>query len=67
MSVSYRFDRSAFQASKAEETQSDYDYWKSISLRERLRASHYLNASAYDFDVNNPPKFDKTTFEAIKR
>lgn len=67
MSVSYRFDRSAFQASKAEETQSDYDYWKSISLRERLRASHYLNASAYDFDVNNPPKFDKTKFEAIKR
>jgi len=67
MAENYSLDRTAFSAYKAEESKTDYSYWKGQSLEERLKAANYLIASAYSFDIQNPPKFDKTVFKASKR
>ncbi len=67
MSKDYSFDRSAFRAYKAEESESDYSYWENRSIDERMKAGTYLIASAYGFEIGNPPKFDRGVFEAFKR
>lgn len=67
MAEKYRLDRTVFFASKAEESNSDYIYWEKRTAKDRLLAGCYLIAAAYDFDVINPPKMDKSHFEAFKR
>ena len=63
----YRFDKSRGQGYKAEEQQSDYAFWSEKTLRERLEAAYYLNSCAFNYDPHNPPRMDKTVFEARKR
>ena len=63
----YRLDRNAFKAQTAEEASSHYSYWKLQSHTERLRASYYLNSVAYNFDINNPPRLDRTVFKIRRR
>jgi hypothetical protein len=58
----YKLDRTAFKAQTVEEASHQYNYWKHQSYIERLRAAFYLNSVAFDFDVNNPPRIDKTFF-----
>lgn len=62
-----RLDRTAFRAGTFAETEEYYrTYWHSATMAERLRAAHYLNSVAYGFDLNNPPRVDRTVF-AIRR
>lgn len=61
------FDRAAFTAFKADEHTNDYAFWKRKTLEERLHAACLLIVQAYGFDSNNPPKVDRTVFEARKR
>jgi hypothetical protein len=63
----YKFDRTKFESFKAEDRKNDYIFWSEKSLRERLEAAYYLNSVAFNFDPNDPPKMDKTIFEARKR
>ena len=51
----------------AEEASNNYAYWLTESYCERLRAAYYLNSVAFNFDLNNPPKMDKTIFKMIGR
>ncbi|MHA7101913.1 hypothetical protein [Roseivirga pacifica] len=67
MSKKYRFDRNSFSAYKAEEQKSDYQSWKGTSLEYRLKAANYLNSMAFDFDLDAPPRLDKTIFYASKQ
>ena len=60
------FDRTAFEAFKAEDHINDYAYWKQKSTDERLHAACLLIAQAYGFDPYNPPKVDRTVFEVRK-
>lgn len=62
----YRLDRTAFSAQTVEEASNKYGYWKNQSYTERLRASFYLNSVAYNFDINNPPRLDRTAFKASR-
>ena len=32
------------------------------TLAERLRVAMYLNSVAFNFDINNPPRMDRTVF-----
>ena len=41
-------------------------YWKSKTVEERVSAVMYLNSIAYNFDVNNPPRLDKTVHSTRK-
>lgn len=52
---------------KKEEEPNDFSYWKSKTVAERLRAAAYLNSIAYGYDINNPPRMDKTVFSIEKR
>ena len=63
----YRLDKTAFNARSHEDTSSDFQYWTSKTLGERLRAAAYLNSVAFNYDFNNPPRMDKTVFKCRKR
>ncbi len=57
-----KLDRTAFKMGNAESASDDRQYWQQKSLKDRLEATFYLNSVAYNFDINNPPKMDKTIF-----
>ncbi len=63
----YSFDRTSAESFKAEDRNNDLAYWSKVDINERLRAANYLISVAYDFDLRNPPKMDKSLFEAKKR
>lgn len=65
---SYRLDRTAFKAQTAEQaTKDDAAYSKALTWQERLKITNYLNSVAYNYPENEPPRLDKTIFEAIAR
>ena len=63
----YRLDKNAFKAHSVAEAASHYLYWQKQSAEERLKAAMYLNSVAFDYDLNNPPRMDKTIFRRRKR
>lgn len=63
----YKFDRTAFKASTVEEADQDMRDHKKLTPRQRLKIAGYLISSAYNIDVDNPPKMDKNIFCLYKR
>lgn len=59
---SFKMDRTAFKGQTQQEAANHSDYYKKISWQERLKISAYLNSVAFDYDLNNPPRMDKTKF-----
>jgi hypothetical protein len=64
---SFKLDRTAFKHQTTEEAAYQLQYWKTKSYAERLKAANYLNSVAYNYDLNNPPKLDRTFFQIRKR
>jgi hypothetical protein len=62
----YRLDKSAFRAMSVQEADDYMRDYRQYSWKERLKISFYLTSLAYGFDVDNPPKMDKTIFQAVK-
>lgn len=62
-----KLDRSAFKHQTLQEASYNLEYWKGQSYEKRLEAANYLNSVAYNFDVNNPPRVDRTYFRIRKR
>jgi hypothetical protein len=59
----FRMDKTSFWCGTHEENEKrTREYWQSKTLRERLEAAAFLNAQAWGYDVENPPKVDKTIF-----
>jgi hypothetical protein len=58
----YKLDRSAFKINSFKEADNTYSYWMLKSADERFAAAWYLISCAWDFDINNPPRMDKTFF-----
>jgi len=50
-------------AKEADDQQRDYS---KKTIEERLEIAYYLASIAYNFDINNPPRMDKTIFSAEK-
>lgn len=63
----FAFDRTAFQAMSFEEADNYQRGYRNNSVKERLEAALYLTSIAYNFDMNNPPRMDKTIFDKKKR
>lgn len=63
----YKFDRTAFKASTVEEADEDMRNYKNLSPKQRLKLAGYLISIAYNFNLNDPPKMDKTIFSMDKR
>jgi len=61
-----KMDKTVFSAYKKEEEPNDFKYWQSKTVAERLNAAAYLNSIAYGYDVNHPPKVDRTVFSLGK-
>jgi hypothetical protein len=57
-------DRKAFQAMTAEEADNFQRDYSKESIKKRLNVEFYLTRVAYDFDIDNPPRMDKSVFSA---
>ena len=62
----FKLDRTAFHAGTHEETEKYYAKNQPKTSIERLQAANYLNSVAFQFDLNNPPKMDKSVFSMRK-
>ncbi|MBU6119458.1 hypothetical protein [Hymenobacter siberiensis] len=60
--MSLRLDRTAFHAGTHAETEACHRVQEPATLAERLRVAMYLNSVAFNFDLNNPPRLDRTAF-----
>lgn len=60
----FRLNRIAFKAQTAAQASDHSAYYKRLSWQERLSIAAYLNSVAYKFDINSPPKMDRTKFSA---
>ncbi|MEP0711973.1 hypothetical protein [Algoriphagus sp.] len=63
----YKLDRSAFHARNASEQVNYAKEYKDSSWQERLPIHRYLNSIAYGYDIDNPPRMDKTAFSVRSR
>jgi hypothetical protein len=64
---SEKFDRTTFRHQTAKEASHQLKYWQKKSYEERLETANYLNSVAYNFEINNPPKMDKSFFKIKSR
>lgn len=64
--VDFKLDSTVFKYQSLEEADKNTNYWLSKTAEERLAASFYLNSIVYNFDINNPPKMDRTVFNMRK-
>ncbi len=62
----YRMDKSAFKIQTFEEADDAMRDYSNHSIQERLRIYWYLTSIAYKFDLDNPPRMDKTVFSMKK-
>ncbi len=60
--MSFRLDRTAHHAGTHEENARYHATHQPPTPAERLQAAAYLNSVAYGYDLNNPPKLDRTAF-----
>jgi hypothetical protein len=58
----YKLDRNSFKAQSVKEADNHSAYYSSITWKERLQVSAYLNSVAYQYDLNKPPRMDKKHF-----
>lgn len=62
----YRMDKTAFKIQTVEEADDAMRDYSNHSIQERLRIYWYLTSIAYKFDLDNPPRMDKTVFSMKK-
>ena len=60
--MSFRLDRTAFHAGTHAQAEAYHRQQEPATLVERLRVAMYLNSVAFNFDVNSPPRLDRTAF-----
>ncbi|MFM7222415.1 MAG: hypothetical protein ACKO33_08120 [Bacteroidota bacterium] len=58
----FKLDRTAFKVQTQQEAANHAAIYKKLSWQERLKIADYLNSVAYNFDLQNPPKMDRTKF-----
>ena len=59
-------DKTAFKLQTVEEADDAMRDYTNHSIQERLRIYWYLTSIAYKFDLENPPRMDKTVFQMKK-
>ena len=64
---SYKLDRNSFKAQTVNEASNHANYYKKLTWQERLKITFYLNSVAFNYDINNPPRMDKTIFKVRAR
>ncbi len=59
----FKLDRTSFEARNASEQVNYGKAYQNTTWQER----QYLNSIAYGYDLDNPPRMDKTFFQIKKR
>ena len=59
-------DKTAFKIQTVEEADDAMRNYTNHSAKERLEIAYYLTSIAYRFDMENPPRMDKTAFRIKK-
>ena len=62
----FRLARKAFKIQTHKESSDTRSYWLSKSPQERFEAAWYLICAAYNIDIKNPPRLDRTVFSMRK-
>jgi hypothetical protein len=65
MGSDFRLDRTAFQATTAEDAANHIKYWRTKTHKERLEAAWFLITHAYRIEKNT--RLDRTAFSKRKR
>ena len=60
----FRLDRTAFKGQTATQAANHKSYYTKLTWKERLKIAAYLNSVAYNYPLHNPPKIDRTKFNA---
>ncbi|NUQ24430.1 MAG: hypothetical protein HUU34_10780 [Saprospiraceae bacterium] len=63
----FRLDRTAFQIKSHKDAAKQRAYWMKKTPMERLAAAWYLTCTAYNLDIKNPPRMDRSVFAIKKR
>ena len=63
----YKLDRNAFKAQSFEEASRHVAYYKNLTWQDRLQISAYLNSVAFKYLITQPPRMDKSKFNASSR
>jgi len=63
----FRLDRTAFIARNASDLINYGEMHGKLTWQERLKIHRYLNSLAYCYDIDNPPRMDKTAFSMRSR
>jgi len=63
----HRLDRNAFKIMSFEESDSYMRNYTDDTWQERLSVSLYLTSLAYKFDINHPPRMDRSYFQMKNR
>ncbi len=65
-SKKYKLDKTVSQAMTVQEADDYMRDYRKYNWKERIHISFYLTSLAYGFDINNPPRMDKTIFSIAK-
>lgn len=61
-----RLDRNSFKSYNFNTQCKDVEQYKNYTLAQRIEVFNYLQSVAYNFELNNYPKMDKTVFSSRK-
>lgn len=56
----FKLDRSAHKTYNLKQIQRESDNYSHLSLEEKFNVFAYLQSVAYNYELNSPPKMDKT-------
>lgn len=63
----FKLDRTAFQARNADEEINYGKIYQDLTWQQRMQIHRYLNSIAYGYDMDDPPRMDKTVFSVRSR
>jgi hypothetical protein len=58
----FRLDRTAYHAGTHEQAAQYHATQQPATMAERLLAAAYLNSVAYGYNLDSPPRLDRTAF-----
>lgn len=61
-----KLDRNSFKSYNFNTQNKDADNYKNYTLQQCIDVFNYLQSVAYNFEINNYPKMDKTVFSSRK-
>lgn len=63
----FKFDRTFFKSGALKTFGKERDHYKGFTLEEIANVFLYLQSTAYNYDLNNPIKMDKSVYSSRKK